>query len=121
MSRIDKFLWSVRLFKTRSLAAEACKKNRVFVNDNEIKSAKTIKINDVITIKKTGIGFKYKVLALNEKRVGAKLVDEFIIDITPLEDKEKYDVIQASQKHYRQQGEGRPTKKNRRDIEKFWD
>ena len=119
MARIDKFLWSVRLFKTRSMAADACKKNRVLVNDEEVKTAKAVKIGDIIIIKKSGIRFEYKVLELNEKRVGAKLVENFILDITPAESVEKYKTIQQSQRHYRQQGLGRPTKKNRRDIDEF--
>ncbi len=121
MARLDKFLWSVRLFKTRSISADACKKNRVLVNQEEVKPSKTLKVNDIISIKKSGVMFEYKVLALNEKRVGAKLVDQFIVDITPLEAVEKYKLIQMNQRHYRQQGLGRPTKKDRRDIDSFWE
>jgi len=121
MARIDKFIWSVRLFKTRSIAADAVKKNRVLVNDLEIKTSKFVKINDIITIKKSGIKFLYCVLELNEKRVGAKLVDNFISNITPLENIEKYKLIQSNQQYYRHQGSGRPTKKDRRDIDDFWD
>ena len=120
MSRIDKFIWSVRLFKTRSIAADAVKKGRVLVNEQDVKTSKSIKVNDVITIKKSGIHFLYKVLVLNEKRVGAKLVENFIKDITPIEDVEKYKNIQANQQYYRHLGSGRPTKKDRRDIDDFW-
>ncbi len=119
MARLDKFLWSVRLYKTRSQSAEACKKNRVLINQEEVKPSKTLKVDDIITIKKSGIHFEYKVIALNEKRVGAKLVDQFIIDITSAEAVEKYKLIQMTQRQYRQQGLGRPTKKKRRDIDNF--
>ncbi len=121
MARIDKFIWSVRLFKTRSIAADAVKKNRVLVNDEEVKTSKNVKVNDIVTIKKSGIKFNYKVLALNEKRVGAKLVEQFIVNVTPLEEIEKYKEIQSNQAFYREQGGGRPTKKNRRDIDDFWE
>ncbi|MDX1348710.1 MAG: RNA-binding S4 domain-containing protein [Putridiphycobacter sp.] len=120
MSRIDKFIWSVRLFKTRSIAADAVKKGRVLINDQDIKTSKAVKVNDIITIKKSGIQFLYKVLALNEKRVGPKLVEHYIEDITPIEAVEKYKTIQANQQYYRHQGSGRPTKKDRRDIDDFW-
>lgn len=121
MSRIDKFIWSIRLFKTRSIASDAVKKGRVLVNDDIVKTAKSVKINDIISIKKSGVLFKYKVLGLNEKRVGAKLVDTFIVNVTPAEDIEKYRTIQANQQYYRHQGSGRPTKKDRRDIDDFWE
>ena len=121
MARVDKFLWSVRLYKTRSQSAEACKKNRILVNSAEVKSAKVLKVDDVLTIKKSGLNFDYKVIALNEKRVGAKLVENFITDITSNETKEKYNLIQLNQKHYRDKGTGRPTKKDRRELDNFWD
>ncbi len=120
MARIDKFIWSVRLFKTRSIAADAVKKDRVLVNNESVKTSKLVKVNDIISIKKSGVQFLYKVLELNDKRVGAKLVDNFILDITPIEDIEKYKTIQANQQYYRHQGSGRPTKKDRRDIDDFW-
>lgn len=121
MSRIDKFIWSVRLFKTRSIAAEAVKKGRVLINEEVVKTSKSVKVNDIVAIKKSGILFQYKVLELNEKRVGAKLVDTFIVNITPSEEIEKYKTIQANQQYYRHQGSGRPTKKDRREIDDFWE
>lgn len=119
MSRIDKFIWSVRLFKTRSIAADAVKKNRVLINDEEVKTSKSVKVGDIVTIKKSGIKFQYKIDELNEKRVGAKLVEQFITEVTTEENKEKYKQIQISQQHYRHNGTGRPTKKDRRDIDDF--
>jgi ribosome-associated heat shock protein Hsp15 len=119
MSRIDKFIWAVRLAKTRSLAAEMCKKHKVLINDVEVKPSKMIKINDVLTIKKSVVTFSYKVIQELENRVGAKLVKDYIVDITPIEEIEKYKTIQLAKKTYRQNGLGRPTKKQRRDIDDF--
>jgi ribosome-associated heat shock protein Hsp15 len=121
MARIDKFIWAVRLTKTRTLASELCKKNKILVNDEEIKPSRNVKVNDVVTVKKSGVSFKYKVLAELEKRVGAKLVADYIKEITEVEELEKYKIIQMAQKTYRQHGLGRPTKKDRRDIDNFLD
>jgi len=121
MSRLDRYVWAVRLFKTRSLAASECKKNHVLINGEACKPAKNVKVNDVVSIKKGGVIFSYKVLAELEKRVGAKLVADYMKDVTPVEQIEKYKTIQMAQKVYRQNGLGRPTKKDRRDIDKFWD
>lgn len=120
-ARLDKYIWAVRLFKTRTLAANECKKNHVLINDEASKPSKPIKVNDVITIKKSGVLFKYKVLAELEKRVGAKLVPDYMKEVTTLEEIEKYKTIQLAQKVYRQNGVGRPTKKDRRDIDEFWE
>ena len=119
-ARLDKFIWAVRLFKTRTLASNECKKNHVLINDEVSKPSKNIKANDIITIKKSGVLFKYKVLAELEKRVGAKLVPDYMKEVTSLEEIEKYKTIQLAQKVYRQNRLGRPTKKDRRDIDEFW-
>ncbi|MGV6860831.1 MAG: RNA-binding S4 domain-containing protein [Putridiphycobacter sp.] len=119
MARIDKFLWAVRLAKTRSFAADLCKKNKVLVNGIEVKPSKDIKNGDEITIKRSAIKFSYRVLDTLEKRVGAKLVSNYLVDITPVEELEKYKTLQLAQKAYRQNGLGRPTKKQRRDIDQF--
>ncbi len=119
MARIDKFLWAVRLAKTRSIAADLCKKNKVLVNGIEVKPSKDIKNGDEITIKKSAIKFSYRVVDTLEKRVGAKLVSNYLVDITPVEELEKYKTLQLAQKAYRQNGLGRPTKKQRRDIDQF--
>ncbi len=119
MARIDKFVWAVRLARTRSLASEMCKKNKVLINGAEVKPSKNIKTGDVLSIKKSAVTFSYKVLQELEKRVGAKLVADYIKDITPVEEIEKYKTIQLAQKSYRQHGLGRPTKKQRRDIDRF--
>ena len=121
MARLDKFVWAVRLFKTRTLASDQCKKNHVLINNEASKPSKNVKPNDVITIKKSGVHFKYKVLAELEKRVGAKLVADYIKEVTTVEELEKFKTIQMAQKVYRQNGLGRPTKKDRRDIQEFWE
>ena len=117
--RIDKFLWSIRFYKTRNIAAEEIKKNRVFIGENAVKSSKEVKEGDVIRIRKNQIDYKIKVLQIPKSRIGAKLVPLYITDLT---DKEQYEILKlrrASQDYYRQTGEGRPTKKDRRDMDDF--
>ena len=119
MARIDSFLWSVRLYKTRSKATEACKKNRIAINGLESKASSKVSVCDIIQVKKTGIKFEYKVLDIAAKRMGAKLVPDFIIETTSVEEREKLKLQQLAQKTYRDKGQGRPTKKDRRDLEEF--
>lgn len=119
MARIDKFIWAVRLFKTRSLATSQCKTNKILLNNEAVKPSKEVKMGDTVSIKKGGAIFSYKVLDLLEKRVGAKLVADYIRDVTPIEEVEKYKMFQASQQVYRQNGLGKPTTKDRRSLEKF--
>lgn len=121
MARLDKYLWSVRLYKTRSQASDACKKGHIFVNEITSKPSKEVKVGDVITVRKHGIRFEYEVLDLLEKRVGAKLVENFMKEVTPLEELERFKMIQLAQKEYRAKGEGRPTKRDRREIDDWLD
>lgn len=117
--RIDKWLWAVRLFKSRTLAVEACKKGRVFMNNVAIKPSRMIKVDDVIQIKRAPITYSFKVLALTEKRMGAKLVPEFMENVTP---QSEYDILEMSKVSGfvdRGRGEGRPTKKDRRELDTF--
>lgn len=119
--RIDKFLWSVRFYKTRSLSAEQIKKNRVSIGGQIVKASREVREGDVIEIRKNQIDYKIKVLQIPKSRIGAKLVALHIIDMT---DKEQYELLKMrmlSQNYYRQRGEGRPTKKDRRDMEDFID
>ncbi len=119
--RIDKFLWSIRFYKTRNIAAEEIKKNRVSVGANPVKSSKEVKEGDVIKIRRNQIDYKIKVLQIPKSRIGAKLVPLHITDLT---DKEQYEILKIrrmSQDYYRQKGEGRPTKKDRRDMDDFVD
>lgn len=117
--RIDKFLWSVRFYKTRSIAADEIKKNRVSVGENVAKSSKEIKEGDIIKIRKNQIDYKIKVLQIPKSRIGAKLVPLHVVDMT---DKEQYEILKMrrmEQNYYRIKGEGRPTKKDRREIEGY--
>ena len=119
--RIDKFIWAVRLFKTRSLAAEECKKGRVLTNGSTVKPSRTVKVGDVVDIVKPPVTFSYKVLDLAEKRMGAKLVPDFIKDVTTDEQKEVLEMQKLSYSLGRKKGSGRPTKRERRDIDKLMD
>jgi ribosome-associated heat shock protein Hsp15 len=118
--RIDKWLWAVRLYKTRSLATEECRKGRVMINEMPVKPSREVKIGDKIQIRKPPIVRTYEVLGISEKRMAAKLVDAFMRDITPPEELE----ILEMQKHMgwlqRDKGAGRPTKKDRRDLDGFF-
>ena len=117
--RIDKFLWSVRFYKTRNIAAEEIKKNRVSIGENVVKSSKEVKMGDVIKIKKNQIEYKIKVIDLPKSRIGAKLVALYVIDMT---EKDQYDILRmrkSAQDYYRQKGLGRPTKKDRREMDDF--
>ena len=119
--RIDKFLWSVRFYKTRSIAAEEIKKNRVSIGENTVKSSKEVKEGDVIKIRKNQINYKIKILQVPKSRLGAKLVPLYIVDQT---DKQEYELLKLrrdEQNYYRLKGEGRPTKKDRRSIDEFTD
>ena len=119
MARIDKYLWSVRLSKTRSQATDLCKTNKVFIDDTPVKPSAEVKVGQKISLKKNTAIFTYEVIELLEKRIGAKLVANYIRDITPPEEVEKYKVYQNAQQQYRQHGSGRPTTKERRNLRKF--
>ena len=117
--RIDKFLWCVRFYKTRSIAADEIKKSRVSVANSVVKSSKEIKPGDVIKIRKNQIDYQLKVLEIPKSRLGAKLVPIHIEDKT---DKEQYEILKLrklTQDYYRGKGEGRPTKKDRRDMDEY--
>lgn len=119
--RIDKYLWCIRLFKTRSLATNACKKGQVKIDDSNIKPSKEVFGNELIRVRKNQINYQIKVLDLPESRVGAKLVDLYRKDVTPKEEFQKNELLKYSKDYYRKKGTGRPTKKDRRDIEGFTD
>lgn len=119
--RWDKYIWSVRLAKTRSQAAELINKSKIKVNGASVKPAKLPKIGDTIEVSKNTAVFTYKVVQLLDKRVGAKLVADYIIDTTPPEEIEKFRIYQNAQQVYRENGTGKPTKKDRRDLDSFLD
>lgn len=119
--RIDKFIWCVRLTKTRSLATDQVKKGKIKVNDEGIKPSREVKVNDILSLSRNGAIFRYRILALLDKRVGAKLVADYIRDETTPEELEKYKLYQEAQSTYRDYGTGKPTKKDRRDMSDFWE
>lgn len=117
--RIDKWLWAVRVFKTRSLATDACKMNRVSINGQLTKPSRLVKEGDVISVRKPPIEYSFKVLRVLNNRVGAKLVPEYMENVTP---KEQYDILELQRLSRfvdRAKGLGRPTKKDRRDMKSF--
>ena len=117
--RIDKFLWCTRYFKTRNQATEACKKGRIKVNEQIVKPSREVFPMDEIVIRKNQIDYQLQVLDIPESRIGAKLVDIYRKDTTPKERFEHADLLKHAKDHYRKKGSGRPTKKNRRDIEDY--
>jgi ribosome-associated heat shock protein Hsp15 len=118
--RIDKWLWSVRVFKTRSLATEACRKGHVFINGLPVKASHVVKPGEIIKVRKPPIYRSYKVLAPAENRVGAKEVDKLMADVTPPEELALLETRKDMQWITRERGTGRPTKKERRDLDDFF-
>mgnify|MGYP000167991244 CR=1 FL=1 len=117
--RIDKYLWCIRLYKTRSIATDACKKGHVKIDGTNLKPSKDIFGNEEITVRKKQINYKIKVLDIPPNRVGAKLVDLYRKDLTPKEEFERTELLKYSKDYYRKKGAGRPTKKDRRDIDDY--
>tara|TARA_B110000091_G_scaffold128031_1_gene137380 strand:- start:483 stop:872 length:390 start_codon:yes stop_codon:yes gene_type:complete len=117
--RIDKYLWCIRVFKTRTIATTACKKGQVKMDNKNIKPSKEVFGEELILVRKNQINYQIKVLDLPESRVGAKLVDLYRKDVTPKEEFEKNELLKYSKDYYRKKGAGRPTKKDRRDIEGY--
>lgn len=118
-TRIDKWLWAVRIFKTRTIASDACKKGRVLIDNVSVKSSRMIRTGDIVQVRKPPITFSFKVLDLSDKRMAAKLVPQFMENITPPEQYELLELNKISGFVDRQRGTGRPTKKERRDLEQF--
>ncbi len=117
--RIDKYLWCTRYFKTRNLATEACKKKHVKINGVNVKPAKDIFGGEKIKVRKNQIDYELVVLDIPKNRVGAKLVDLYRKDITPEEAFDNQEFIKFAKDYYRKKGIGRPTKKDRRDLEDY--
>ena len=118
-ARIDKWMWASRIFKTRTIAAEACKKGRVNINGSQAKPARMVKPGDVVSVKKPPVTYSFKVLQAIEKRVGAKLVPEIMENVTPKEQYELLEMSKISGFVDRARGTGRPTKKERRSLDEF--
>jgi ribosome-associated heat shock protein Hsp15 len=119
--RIDKYLWAIRVYKTRTDATDACKGGKIRINGLDIKPSKTVKVGDVITARKGSVTYTYKVLDLLEKRVGAKLVENYALNQTPAEELEKLRAPIETFFLKRDRGAGRPTKKDRRQMDLLWD
>ncbi len=117
--RIDKWLWAMRVFKTRTIATEACKKGRVYVGDVAAKPSRTIKVGDVINVRKPPVTYSFRVLALAQNRLGAKLVPEYMENITPKSELDLLDVVRISGFIDRRKGLGRPTKREGRELANF--
>jgi len=120
-ARIDKFLWAIRAFKTRTDATDACKGGKVKIAGVNAKPSKEVKPGDVLTVKKGSVTYTYKVLQPLERRVGAKLVPEYALNLTPEAELEKLRAPVETFFITRDRGAGRPTKKDRREIEDAWD
>ena len=117
--RIDKWLWAVRIFKTRSMASNACKKGRVLVDDQQVKPSRTVKVGEIVTVKKKPVFYKYKVTGLIDKRQSAKIARENLEDVTPEKEMQKLEVQKQIYHEHRPKGMGRPTKKERRKLDQF--
>ena len=118
-ARIDKWLWAVRIYKTRSIAAEACKKGHISIGDRTAKPANNVRVGDIVNVKKAPITYSFKVLKCAENRVGAKLVPELMENVTSQEQYEILEMSRISGFTGRARGTGRPTKKERRDLDQF--
>ena len=119
--RLDKYLWATRYYKTRNIATEACKKGHVKIKESKAKPSKEIFIGDALIVRKNQINYELMVLDIPPSRVGAKLVDLYRKDMTPKEAFENQELLKLSREYYHKKGSGRPTKKDRRDIEEYKD
>ena len=117
--RIDKWLFAVRLFKTRGLATEACRRGKIKLNETQAKAAKSIKLGDIINIRQSPMIRSLEVIGLTERRIGAKLVENFAKDITPKEEWDKFYKSKSNRTENQNKPQGRPSKKERRLIDQF--
>lgn len=118
-TRVDKYLFAMRIYKTRSIAADACKKGRVTMHGVELKPSRTFHVGDKFSVRKGPITYSYEVLQLSENRLGAKLVPDYLRDITAKDQLELLELAKLAGQSGRDRGTGRPTKKDRREIEQF--
>ena len=119
--RVDKYLWCIRYYKTRSIATAAIKKGHVKVNGAVVKPSREVYATDQISVRKNQVDYQLVVLDTPDSRLGAKLVDIYRKDITPKENLEKLELLKYSKDYYRKKGTGRPTKKDRRDIDEIYE
>ena len=120
-ARIDKWLWAARIFKTRSMAAAACKKGQVSMGGTQLKASRTVKAGDVVNVRKSPVTYSFRILQPIEKRVGAKLLPEILENITAPDQYELLEMSKISGFVGRAKGTGRPTKKDRRSLDDFRD
>ena len=118
-TRIDKWLLAIRIFNTRALASKACAGGKIKIDGTAVKSSHKIKQNDIVQVRKGVVKYLYKVRQIAEKRMGAQLVPEFLEDITPEEELTKLESTQKQPIQTREKGQGRPTKRERRNMDKF--
>ena len=119
LARIDKWLWAARIFKTRTIAADACKNGRVAVNDVSVKPSRMVKVGDVVSVRKPPVTYSFRILKTIEQRVGAKLLPDIWEDVTPQDQYDLLEMTRISGFVGRARGTGRPTKKDRRQIDAF--
>lgn len=119
--RVDKWLWAMRIFKTRTLATEACKKGRVTLGENQIiaKPSRTIKIGDIVNVRKSPVTYTFRVKGLTENRLGAKLVPDYMENITPQSELDLLEIVKINGFVDRRKGLGRPTKREGRELARF--
>lgn len=117
--RIDKWIWAVRIFKTRTVASDACKKGRVSVGDVTAKPSRMVKVGNIVKVRKPPVTYWFKVLALTENRLGAKLVPGYMENITPASEMHLLDMVKISGFIDRRKGLGRPTKREGRELSRF--
>ncbi|GAB1396546.1 MAG TPA: RNA-binding S4 domain-containing protein [Saprospiraceae bacterium] len=121
--RIDKWLWAVRIFKTRSISTDNIRSGKVSINKEHIKASYHVKTGDVYTVRKNGFDFQYQVLEIIDKRVNAQIAATCYKDLTPAEELQKFEswYLAGKKGEFREKGTGRPTKKDRREIDDFKD
>ena len=119
--RIDKWLWAVRIYKTRSVATEECRKGHVTIGNLPVKPSRSVHIGEIVKVRKSPVVRSFKVLGLAEKRMSAKLTEDFLEDVTPPEELELQEMLKNMRWITRDKGTGRPTKKDRRELDEFFD
>ena len=117
--RIDKWLWAVRLYKTRSLATEACKKGKVLIQNVAVKPSRTVKVGEIVQVRQNPVIYSFKVIALAQNRMNAKLVPGFMENVTTPDQLELIELAKIAAQSGRARGTGRPTKKDRRELEDY--
>ncbi len=120
-ARIDKWLWAARIYKTRTLATDACRNGRISINGQQVKASRTVKVGDTVGVRKPPVTYSFRVLQTIEKRVGAKLLPQILENVTPPEQYEILEMSRISGFVDRARGTGRPTKKERRAIDDYAD